>query len=75
AGAFADPQAQARGVVSEYEHPQLGTVRVPRPAVRGGRGDLGRAPARGEHTDEVLREVCGYGEDTIAALRASGALG
>ena len=75
AGAFADPQAQARGVVSEYEHPQLGTVRVPRPAVRGGRGDLGRAPARGEHTDEVLREVCGYGEDTIAALRASAALG
>jgi formyl-CoA transferase len=36
---------------------------------------LRRAPRRGEHTDEVLAEVCGYGGGRIARLRASGALG
>ena len=34
-----------------------------------------RAPAAGQHTDEILREVAGYGADRIAALRASGAAG
>ena len=34
-----------------------------------------KAPTVGQHTDEVLREVLGYEDDRIAALRASGALG
>ncbi len=33
------------------------------------------APAVGEHNDRVLSEVLGYDEDTIQALRESGALG
>ncbi|MDV8070973.1 CoA transferase [Rhodococcus sp. IEGM 1366] len=33
------------------------------------------APELGEHTDEVLSEVLGYGPDRIAALRKSGAFG
>jgi crotonobetainyl-CoA:carnitine CoA-transferase CaiB-like acyl-CoA transferase len=33
------------------------------------------APTVGEHTDAVLREVLGYDDDRLAALRASGALG
>jgi crotonobetainyl-CoA:carnitine CoA-transferase CaiB-like acyl-CoA transferase len=33
------------------------------------------APTLGQHTEEVLREVLGYDEATIAAKRASGALG
>jgi crotonobetainyl-CoA:carnitine CoA-transferase CaiB-like acyl-CoA transferase len=33
------------------------------------------APTVGEHTDEVLRDLLGYGDDRIDALRASGALG
>jgi crotonobetainyl-CoA:carnitine CoA-transferase CaiB-like acyl-CoA transferase len=36
---------------------------------------LRRAPRRGEHTDEVLAEVCGYDGERIVRLRASGALG
>ena len=35
----------------------------------------GPAPGLGEHTDAVLREVLGLGDDRIAALRAAGALG
>jgi crotonobetainyl-CoA:carnitine CoA-transferase CaiB-like acyl-CoA transferase len=34
-----------------------------------------KAPALGQHTDEVLRSVLGYGDDKVAALRQSGAVG
>jgi crotonobetainyl-CoA:carnitine CoA-transferase CaiB-like acyl-CoA transferase len=37
--------------------------------------DPTKAPSLGEHTDEVLREVLGYDDETIAAKRAGGALG
>ncbi|MFP4834189.1 CoA transferase, partial [Paraburkholderia sp. BR10879] len=29
-------------------------------------------PTLGEHTDAVLREVLGYGEEQVAALRGKG---
>ncbi len=34
-----------------------------------------KAPTPGQHTAEVLREICGYDDDTIASLRDAGALG
>jgi crotonobetainyl-CoA:carnitine CoA-transferase CaiB-like acyl-CoA transferase len=34
-----------------------------------------RAPQLGEDTEEVLRELCGYGAERIAELDAAGALG
>ncbi len=34
-----------------------------------------RAPTVGEHTDEVLRQIAGYDDARIAALRAAGAIG
>ena len=34
-----------------------------------------KAPTVGEHTEAVLREVLGYDDERIAALRAAGALG
>ena len=34
-----------------------------------------RAPTPGQHTDDVLREVCHYDEETMQALRAGGAFG
>ena len=33
------------------------------------------APTVGQHTDEVLREVLGWDDDKLAAVRSSGALG
>jgi crotonobetainyl-CoA:carnitine CoA-transferase CaiB-like acyl-CoA transferase len=75
--ALEDRQAQARGDVVELEHPSLGTVRQVASPLRlsGEPNPLARGPFRGEHTDEVLREVCGYTEDHIAELRAQGAFG
>lgn len=76
ASAFADPQAAARRMVEEYNHPTLGRVCTPRPAVRAdGAPTLGRGPFRGEHADAVLAEVCGYDEARIAGLRVAGVLG
>jgi crotonobetainyl-CoA:carnitine CoA-transferase CaiB-like acyl-CoA transferase len=34
-----------------------------------------RAPRRGEHTAEVLAELCGYSPDDVAALAEAGAFG
>jgi crotonobetainyl-CoA:carnitine CoA-transferase CaiB-like acyl-CoA transferase len=34
-----------------------------------------RAPTPGQHTDDVLREVCHYDEETLRALRDGGAFG
>jgi crotonobetainyl-CoA:carnitine CoA-transferase CaiB-like acyl-CoA transferase len=75
--ALRDPQADARGVLVEIEHPRLGPVRqVASPLRLGGHEQpLRRGPFRGEHTREVLIDLCGYSEAQVEALETSGALG
>jgi crotonobetainyl-CoA:carnitine CoA-transferase CaiB-like acyl-CoA transferase len=75
--ALEDRQAQARGDIVELEHPSLGTVRQVASPLRlsGEPNPLTRGPFRGEHTDEVLRELCGYSDDHISELRARGTFG
>lgn len=75
--ALADPQVLARDMIVEVEHPRFGTLREVRSPVRteGEIRDPRRAPRLGEHTDDVLRDVLGYGEGTIARLRAAGVIG
>jgi crotonobetainyl-CoA:carnitine CoA-transferase CaiB-like acyl-CoA transferase len=61
----------------EYEHPQLGTVRqVASPLkLTDAEPPVRRAPERGEHTNEVLVELCGYTEDRVRALADAGVFG
>jgi crotonobetainyl-CoA:carnitine CoA-transferase CaiB-like acyl-CoA transferase len=77
AGALADPQAQARGDVVEVDHPRLGRVRQVASPLRlsGADAPLRRAPYRGEHTEQVLVEVCGYAPERVRALAAAGVFG
>ncbi|MCC6630047.1 MAG: CoA transferase [Chloroflexi bacterium] len=77
AAALADPQAVARSAVVEYDHPTLGTVRQVASPLRMDDAPVParRAPFRGEHTDQVLTEVCGYTPDQIDELRRDGAFG
>ena len=78
--ALRDPHVQARGDIVEIEHPHLGPVRQVASPLRvaldaDGPPPLERAPFRGEHTDEVLAELCGYRPEQLARLRDAGAFG
>lgn len=72
-----DPQVVHSGTLVEWQHPDAGTVRQPRPAAR-----FAVTPAsvpemvahRGQHNDEVLAEF-GVDSERIAALRAAGVIG
>lgn len=75
--ALADPQAKARQVVVSYEHPRLGTVREVASPLRLSKDECVYAPApgRGEHTEALLEELCGYDAARLDRLAAEGAFG
>jgi crotonobetainyl-CoA:carnitine CoA-transferase CaiB-like acyl-CoA transferase len=70
-----DPQFADR--LGWIERGRLGAEQLPVPLkIVGAELPLPtKAPTVGEHTDQVLRDVLGYDDARIAALRASGALG
>jgi crotonobetainyl-CoA:carnitine CoA-transferase CaiB-like acyl-CoA transferase len=75
--AFAEPPVAEREMIVEYDHPDVGRVRLPGNPIKmsGVRGTISKpAPRLGEHTDSVLSEVLSLGADRIAALRACGAI-
>ncbi|TWG07834.1 CaiB/BaiF CoA transferase family protein [Saccharopolyspora dendranthemae] len=79
AAAMTDPHTLQRDLVASTEHPDLGTVRTLRSAVRVGPPGADRVPTRGAppmgaDTGRVLREL-GYDDDKIASLRRAGVLG
>jgi crotonobetainyl-CoA:carnitine CoA-transferase CaiB-like acyl-CoA transferase len=75
--ALLDPQAHSRRAVVELQHPQLGPVRQVATPLRVGPdpNPIELAPGRGEHTGDVLRELCGYGAARISELAATGVFG
>jgi len=77
AEALADPHTTAREDIVTIQHPRWGEVRQVASPLRlsGTVAPLRRAPRRGEHTETILREVCGYSLEKIAELSAAGVLG
>jgi crotonobetainyl-CoA:carnitine CoA-transferase CaiB-like acyl-CoA transferase len=74
---FSDPQVQAQEMALEIDHPGHGAVRMTGFPIKLSTtpARLRRpAPALGEHTDEVLRDL-GYEAQRIAALREAGIIG
>ena len=72
---FAHPQAAAREMVVETEHPTVGTVRLPGFPYKLGEtpAAIRRPPPRlGEHTAEVLTELLGYSVEDVAGLQEQG---
>ncbi len=77
-GAFAEPPVAEREMIVEYDHPDVGRVRLPGNPIKmsGMSGTISNpAPRLGEHTDAILGEVLGLSADGIASLRRQGAVG
>lgn len=72
-----DPHLLARGFLTRHETPN-GTVALPNTPMRYQGSSLKTLcppPALGEHTDEILAELCHLDPDTIADLHKQGVLG
>jgi len=74
---FEDPAVRHHDLVYEYEHPEVGRLRLvgqPITFTETPTRDPGPPPTLGQHTDEILCEL-GYTDAEIAALRARRVLG
>ena len=75
--AVADPQVIHNETLVEWQHPDAGTVRQPRPAARFSKTptDLNFSGAhRGQHNAEILGNL-GYSSEQIETLQGSGVIG
>lgn len=73
----ADPQVVANAYVVDTEHPTMGVTKTTGPPIKFSKTPAevgGAAPEFGQHTEEVLTEVCGYDWVEVEALRESGAI-
>lgn len=67
-----DPQLLENDYLVDFEHPEVGKVRIPGFPIHFSRAEVTNtivAPRLGEHTDAVLKEICGYDQERIARLR------
>ena len=71
-----EPSLRATGTVVEVDHPTRGKyLTVGNPIkLSASPSDVGPSPLLGEHTDEILKDVVGLGDDEIAAAREAGAV-
>ncbi|MEM8822771.1 MAG: CaiB/BaiF CoA-transferase family protein [Pseudomonadota bacterium] len=72
-----DPQVKHLGLITSYDHPRAGEVKVVGPAVgmSATPPDISRpAPLVGEHTAEILSDL-GYSQDRIDEMVAAGSAG
>ncbi len=72
-----DAHLKERGYWVYLEHPEVGVQQhcgMPWRMSRTGGSVRAPAPLIGQHTDEVLTKVLGYGADEVARLREAGAL-
>ena len=74
---FADPQVAARGMVTPWQHPLQGDLRLVASPMKLSatppRKDLA-PPLLGQHTDEVLRELLHCDDARLAGLRSAKAI-
>ena len=74
---FADPQIEARNMVTQWQHPIKDDLRLVSSPIKLSltpvRTDL-PPPQLGQHTAEVLRDVLGYADEKLSGLQAGGVI-
>jgi len=76
-GAFAEPPVNEREMIVEYDHPEVGKVRLPGNPIKMSdmSGTISRpAPMLGEHTDSILKTLLRLSANEIADLHENGAV-
>ena len=74
---FKEPQAVARGLRLEMQHPLAGKISLIRSPMRFSATPIEHTvppPLLGEHTEEILRGMLGRSDEEIARLRSDGAV-
>ena len=75
--AFAEPPVTERNMIVEYDHPEVGKVRLPgNPIKMTGLAEVisNPAPLLGEHTDEVLGQLLNLSPDRLKELHDKGVI-
>lgn len=76
-GAFSEPPVAERKMIVEYDHPDVGKVRLPGNPIRMSEmaDTISKpAPQLGQHTDAVLGRLLGFSAQEISSLRDTGAV-
>ena len=70
-----DEHVKGREMIVELDHPQRGKwLNVGMPIkLSDSPAEIERSPLLGEHTEEILRDVLGYGESKVQSLKDAGA--
>jgi crotonobetainyl-CoA:carnitine CoA-transferase CaiB-like acyl-CoA transferase len=71
-----DQQVLDNEYIVEFDHPTMGQIKAVGPPVRFDEqpAEIRPAPQFGQHTEEVLLEVCGYDWDEIIRFKEEGAI-
>jgi formyl-CoA transferase len=71
-----EPSLRATGTVVEVDHPERGKyLTVGNPIkLSDSPSEVSRSPLLGEHTEEILKEVCGFDDAAIEQAREDGAI-
>ena len=67
-----DPQVLENEYIVDFDHPVLGQIKLPFLPIKLSKTPAelkNRAPELGEHTEEILIEVCGYNWEEITELK------
>src|SRR6185312_10739835 len=75
--ALEHPHTAARGMFPTLSHPAYGSIRVPGLPLRLGGPQVEAPrppPVLGQDTESVLRDILGFDETAITALRSDGAI-